>query len=80
MDIEDSFVKPFTMAYVLRTTFKHQRKAIDVSIRKTFERIKDFEEDSPKAREIFNTLAFLHKMRNDLDEFQRENKSILKGE
>jgi len=79
MNIE-TFVKPFTLAYVLRTTLKHQRKAIDVSIRKTFERIKDFEKDSPKAREVFETLAYLHRMRNDLDDFQRQNKSVLKGE
>jgi hypothetical protein len=64
--------KPFSMGYVLRTTAKHMRKSIDISIRKTFERMPEFS-DTPKSEEIFKTLAHLHKMRKDLDDFQANN-------
>lgn len=65
--------KPFSMAYVLRTTAKHMRKNIDVSIRKTFERLPEFASDQEASQEVFKTLAILHKMRQDLDEFQLAN-------
>lgn len=72
--------KPFSKAYVLRTTAKHMRKSIDVSIRKTFERIKEFSNDQEKSHEIFQTLAVLHQLRNQLDSFQEANKEEFKGE
>lgn len=61
------------MGYVLRTTAKHMRKSIDISIRKTFERIKEFEGDQVKSQEVFKTLAQLHAMRKQLDDFQLAN-------
>ena len=76
----ENFTKPFSMSYVLRTTTKHMRKSIDISIRKTFERVQDFPSDSDKAKEVFSTLAFLHNMRKNLDDFQRENQKLFKGE
>jgi len=45
------------------------RRHIDVSIRKTFDRMKDFPE-GPKSAEIFETLALLHSLRKNLDDFQ----------
>ena len=66
--------KPFSQGYVLRVTTKHMRKSIDISIRKTFERIKDFEGNADKSKEVFETLAVLHAMRRQLDEFQAANK------
>lgn len=71
--------KPFSMGYVLRTTAKHMRKSIDISIRKTFERIKDFEGDQVKSQEVFNTLAQLHAMRKQLDDFQLANQEQFRG-
>ena len=41
--------KPFSIDYVLKTTARHMRKSIDISIRKTFERIEEFEKDSKKS-------------------------------
>jgi predicted component of type VI protein secretion system len=70
--------KPFSIGYVLRTTAKNMRKCLDISIRKTFERIQEFEPDSQKAREVFATLANLHKMRQQLDDFQSANKESFK--
>ena len=73
-------VKPFSMGYVLRTTAKHMRKSIDISIRKTYERIKEFEGDQVKSQEIFKTLAQLHAMRKQLDDFQLANKEQFRSE
>lgn len=72
--------KPFSTGYVLRTTAKHMRKSIDISIRKTFERIAEFEGDQTKSREVFDTLAFLHTMRKQLDDFQHQHSENFKGE
>ena len=72
--------KPFSMGYVLRTTAKHMRKSIDISIRKTFERVSEFGDDRKKSEEVFKTLAFLHTMRKQLDDFQAVNSDNFKGE
>jgi hypothetical protein len=72
--------KPFSMGYVLRTTAKHMRKSIDISIRKTFERVGEFADDQQKSQEIFQTLSFLHTMRKQLDDFQSKHSDDFKGE
>lgn len=68
------------MGYVLRATAKHMRKSIDISIRKTFERVGEFEPDSVKARECFATLSYLHSMRKNLDDFQAAHQDDFRGE
>ena len=68
--------KPFSKSYVLRTTSKHIRKAIDISIRKTFERMSDFDGDSQKGKEVMETLSVLHTLRGMIDEFQSHNKEL----
>lgn len=80
MDNKDSTSKKFSKGYVLRTTAKHMRKAVDISIRKTFDRIKEYEGDSDKSREIMETLSDLHQMRKTLDDFQSQNKDKFTGE
>ncbi len=72
--------RPFSMGYVLRTTAKHMRKSIDISIRKTYERVAEFADNQEKSREIFETLGVLHQMRKQLDDFQSDNSSHFKGE
>lgn len=79
MDLEQK-QKPFSQGYVLRTTAKHMRKSIDISIRKTFERVAEFANDQDKSKEVFNTLSFLHIMRKQLDDFQAHNSDSFKGE
>jgi hypothetical protein len=69
---------PFSMSYVLRTTAKHMRKSIDISIRKTFERLKEFDGNQEKSVEVFNTLSQLHQMRKQLDDFQLANQEHFK--
>lgn len=71
-------IKPFSKSYVLRITARHMRKDIDMSIRKTFERIKDFDGNPEKSLEVFETLSTLHAMRRNLDEFQAANKAAFK--
>jgi hypothetical protein len=63
---------PFDKSYVLRITAKHMRRVIDKSIRITFKRLPEFAADPVKSKEVFETLGFLHRMRNDLDEFQKQ--------
>jgi len=63
-------IKPFTMSHVLRLTTKNMRRHIDISIRKTYDRVKDFEGNSEKSKEIFQTLDLLHRLRKLLDDFQ----------
>jgi DNA replication protein DnaD len=72
--------KPFSQSYVLRTTTKHMRKSVDISIRKTFERISEFTGNSERSNEVLTTLSNLHKIRAMIDEFQMQNKEIFSGE
>lgn len=62
--------KPFSKLFVLQTTARHMRKSIDVSIRKTLERVQDFSDDEAMSAEIFETLCDLHSMKKNLDDFQ----------
>lgn len=59
--------KPFSASYVLRTTAKHMRLAIERSISKTFQRLPEFSEDPQKSREIFEALGRLHRMKKDVE-------------
>ena len=77
---QEQQIKPFGKGYVLRTTAKHMRKSIDISIRKTFERVQDFDGDKEKSKEVFLTLSFLHTMRKMLDDFQQHNAEHFKGD
>ena len=71
--------KPFSIGYVLRTTAKHMRKSIDISIRKTFERLPEFTGDPVKSVEVFRALGHLHTMRKNLDDFQKANTESFKS-
>ena len=72
--------KPFTMAYVMRLTTKYMRQNIDVSIRKTFERVPEFANDRERSEEVFKTLAYLHALRKGLDDFQKANSEAFRGQ
>jgi len=78
--MNQEYQKPFSMGYVLRTTAKHMRKSIDISIRKTFERVSEFADDQAKSQEVFKTLASLHTIRKQLDDFQANHSEDFKGE
>lgn len=64
---------PFSKSFVMRTTFRHMRRSVDISIRKTFERFQDFDQESAVGKEIMETLSMLHTVRKMLDDFQAHN-------
>jgi len=68
--------KPFSKTFVMRTTFRHMRRSVDISIRKTFERFQDFDNDSKTGQEIMETLSVLHTVRKMLDDFQVQNPQL----
>lgn len=68
--------KPFSKAFVMRTTFRHMRRSVDISIGKSFERFKDFDQNSTVGKEIIETLSVLHTVRKMLDDFQKANPSL----
>jgi hypothetical protein len=68
--------KPFSKAFVMRTTLRHMRRSVDISIGKSFERFQDFDNDSKTGKEIMETLSVLHTMRKMLDEFEQNNKNL----
>jgi len=51
----------------------HMLESIDISIGKTFERVKDFDGDIEKSREVFETLSDLHEVRRQVLTFQNSN-------
>ena len=65
-------IKPFNKYYVLRITSLHIKKAIDTSIRKTYDRLKDV----PSKNEVFETLDVLHKIRKLMEDFEANNKHL----
>ena len=67
---------PFSKAFVMKTTFRHMRRSVDISIRKSFERFQDFDKESEAGREIMETLSVLHTVRKVLDDFQENNKHL----
>ena len=71
---DNKFDKPFNKFYVLRITSLHIKKAIDTSIRKTYDRMKDVENKA----EVFETLDVLHKVRKLHEDFETNNKHLYK--
>lgn len=61
----------FNLGFVLKLTLRNVRRAIDISIRKTFERIHEFNGNDEKGREIYHTLNLLHTLRKIIDDFQK---------
>jgi hypothetical protein len=68
--------KPFSKSFVMRTTFRHMRRSVDISIRKSFERFADFDNDSKTGKEIMETLSVLHTVRKMFDDFQANNQEL----
>ena len=68
----DKIKQAFNKFYVLRITSMHIKKAIDNSIRKTYNRLKDVE----NKQEVFETLDVLHKIRKLMEDFETNNKHL----
>jgi len=56
------------------------RKSVDISIQKTLSRISEFDGNQQKSQEIFETLAILHNLKKQLDDFVMANKQEFIGE
>lgn len=67
---------PFSRSFVMRTTLRHMKKSVEISINKSFERLKDFDNDSQVGKEIIETLSVLHTLNKILDEFQENNRHL----
>jgi hypothetical protein len=67
---------PYSKSFVIKTTFHHMRKSIDISVNKSFERLKDFDSDSDTGKEIIETLSVLHTIKKMLDEFEINNQHL----
>lgn len=72
---------PFDKSFVLSTTLRNMKKDIDFSSRKTFDRYKDFSDESnpdhsAKRQEIFETLDVLNKLHGLIDEFKQNNEHL----
>lgn len=65
---------PFSKSYVLRTTAKHMKKSIDISIRKTVERMPEFDGNRDKSLEVLSTIAELYALKKRTDEYQSQFK------
>lgn len=76
MDKIKELLKPFNKFYVLRITSLHIKKAIDNSIRKTYDRLKDVE----NKVEVFETLDVLHKIRKLMEDFEKANQHLYKND
>jgi hypothetical protein len=72
--------KPFSKGYVLRTTVKHMIKDVDISIKKTMDRVAEFEGNHEKSLEVLNTLSVLHTMKTLVEDFQSHNNQLFQGE
>lgn len=69
--------KPFSMGFVLRETFKHMRKSVDISTQKTIARLGEFKNDSEKLTEVMTTLSNLNRLSKLLDDVEHNNTNIL---
>jgi hypothetical protein len=67
---------PYSKSFVMKTTFHHMRKSIDISVTKSFDRLKDFDSDSETGKEIIETLSVLHSIKKILNEFEQNNQHL----
>lgn len=74
----ESAQRPFSKEYVLRTTNKQMRKAVEVSIQKTLARVAEFEGNSAMSMEILTTLSTLDAMKKVLDESMKNLDTLSK--
>jgi len=58
--------KPFTRDYVLKVTAKHMLKSIEISIKKTMDRMNEFQGDHEQANEVFKTLTELQAIKKQI--------------
>jgi hypothetical protein len=72
--------KPFTKAFVLRTTLQNMRNMVDLSMRKTVARLEDFPHDQEKKLEVLSTLSSLDQLHTMIQEIYNNNQALFEEE
>ena len=75
-----SSITPFNQSFVIRVTLDNMQRGIDLSIRKTVARLKEFDNQPAKKAEVLQTLRSLEAMYALVEEIRAANAEILKGE
>jgi hypothetical protein len=70
---------PFSKSFVVKTTMKHMKRSIEISISKSFDRLRDVDNESVLGKEIIETLSVLHVMKKMLDEFESNNTHLFQS-
>jgi hypothetical protein len=73
----EEYQKPFTKAFVLRTTIANMSSAVDLSMRKTVARLPEFKGDPDKKFEVLETLASLDELHKMIEQIVENNATIL---
>lgn len=66
----------FSGAYVMKVTFHHMIRAVDISLRKTIARLDEFDDDGNEGEEVLKTLSNLSRMREDLVKIMDNNPEL----
>lgn len=74
--MDQKSIRPFSQGYMLRFVARNIHRQIDYSIRKTAERVGDFENDPANSRTVLSTLSSLHLLRKMMIDFERENNEL----
>ena len=67
----------FTKDYVIRTTLNHMMESINISTRKTINRVREFEDDPEKTEEIKDTLDSLNALINLMKDIKTNNRDLI---
>ena len=67
----------FTKDFVLRTTLNHMIESINISIKKTIKRIREFEDNPEKTEEIKETLDSLTALNNMMKDIKINNRELI---
>ena len=74
--------KPFSKKFVMKTTFHHMIRSVEISISKTIERFNEFEEEESReiSKEVMETLSLLNKMKSELEGYREANSHLFEDE
>ena len=75
-----SMSRPFCKEFVIEKTFLHIMRAVTISLDKVVSRIREFEGDSDKSKEILQTLALLQSLQEQLTRLETHFKGTKNGE
>ena len=68
---------PFTKEFVIRTTINHMLESINISIKKTIRRLKEFEGDEAKMQEAMDALGSLTALNNMMVDVKNNNRELI---